>query len=451
MDAQVGRDTTACAPTVAPATAAEHPCNPLCSRTDTVPGGFDAFSAWTKHAGHRPRSSKQRQSRKARRTHLGSWRTNDASTQESSGDAISYTSGCPLAARIRRRASRSYYPNSSRLVCRSRSGPMRGGTPHSHHDLGGSIPSVLALIGAYDIALRCTLGTARKPLFEAKVFDVCAKDGLLLPISLSPQQPFPSSPIFGRGVSPGVNHAKEKKCWTGRRIVPLGLQSHSAVRQCTGSRVCRDTDHRDEESSEEDRPFLPRFLLQEIISAHRPYEGVFHNRPSLQGNLLCRSDWLRLRGIAETECMILPVRELAAFPRCAKHLRAGERPSTRRSPVLLEEFRWQSDPVLQAALFAPSMTERDIILESPTRWPAQEAPRAPALANVAGSAALRNGTDGATAAVVRSEHKVASAPRNKQLSTSHHFPAITSPRHSTHPTFLILHSPMQCPPTLHTG
>ena len=112
----------------------------------------------------------------------------------------------------------------------------------SSQSSGGGIPSVLALIGAYDIALRCTLGTARKPLFEAKVFDVCAKDGLLLPISLSPQQPFPSSPLFDWRVSPGANHAKEKKCWTGRRIVPLGLQSHSAVRQCTGSRVCRDTD-----------------------------------------------------------------------------------------------------------------------------------------------------------------------------------------------------------------
>ena len=36
-------------------------------------------------------------------------------------------------------------------------------------------------------------------------------------------------------------------------------------------------------------------------------------QPSLQGNLLCRSDWLRVRGVAETECMILPIRELAAF------------------------------------------------------------------------------------------------------------------------------------------
>ena len=74
---------------------------------------------------------------------------------------------------------------------------------------------------------------------------------------------------------------------------------------------------RDEESSEEDRPFQPRFLLQEIVFAYSSYEGFFHNLPSLQGNLLCRSEWLRSRGISETECMILPVRELAAFPRCS--------------------------------------------------------------------------------------------------------------------------------------
>ena len=52
---------------------------------------------------------------------------------------------------------------------------------------------------------------------------------------------------------------------------------------------------RDEESSEEDRPFLPRFLSQEIFFVHSPYEGVFHNRPSPQENLLCRADCLRLR------------------------------------------------------------------------------------------------------------------------------------------------------------
>ena len=95
---------------------------------------------------------------------------------------------------------------------------------------------------------------------------------------------------------------------------------------------------------------------------------------------------------------------------------------------------------MQAALWTPSMAERDMTLEpiaeppdpgetEPTRWLGQEA----------SSARLRNGTDGATAAVVSPEHKVASVPRNKQQhSTSHHFPAIGLPRHSTHPTIPII-------------
>ena len=120
---------------------------------------------------------------------------------------------------------------------------MRVATPPSHHDRGVGILSVLSLIGACAAVLRCTSGTARRPLFEVKVcagldlrrfggqnMGVCAKDRLLA-ISLSSQQPFPSSPMFGHGVSPGGNHAMEKKeVLDGRCIVPPGLQSHSAAR-----------------------------------------------------------------------------------------------------------------------------------------------------------------------------------------------------------------------------
>ena len=145
-------------------------------------------------------------------------------------------------------------------------------------------------------------------------------------------------------------HAMEKEdVLDGRCTVSLGPQSHSDSEVGLGSPEAVVT--RDEESSEEDRPFLPRFLLQEIIFAHSPYEGFFHNQPCLQGNLLCRTDWLRRRGVAETECMILPVRELAAIPRCSvrEQLKVEERSSARWSlsaPVLLDELRWQSDPVL---------------------------------------------------------------------------------------------------------
>ena len=108
--------------------------------------------------------------------------------------------------------------------------------------------------------------------------------------------------------------------------------------------------HSGEEPSEDDTLFLPRFLPQEIIFAYSPHEGVFGIQPRLQVNLLCSSDWLCLRGIAETECAILPIRELAAYPRCSACERpiSGERPSARRSllaPVLIDEFSWQPDRV----------------------------------------------------------------------------------------------------------
>ena len=113
----------------------------MCSRTGTVPDGLGVFSVWTKHAGHRPGSSRQRQNRKARGTNLGSWRTTDASTLESSSATMSCTSWCSLAAHSRRRASRS-------AIRRSRCGPLRAGTLPSHHDRGVGIPSVSTLIGA---------------------------------------------------------------------------------------------------------------------------------------------------------------------------------------------------------------------------------------------------------------------------------------------------------------
>ena len=155
-----------------------------------------------------------------------------------------------------------------------------------------------------------------------------------------------SSAAGFRGETPGCQSCHGKEVLDGRCLLSLGPQSHSAAQQRTGSRISRGCD---EESSEEDRPFLPR-LLQEIIFAHNPYEGVFHNRPNLQENLLCRSDWLRLRGTSETECMILPVRELAAFPRCSvrEQLKAEERSPGAMVPVAptpLDDSRQQSNSI----------------------------------------------------------------------------------------------------------
>ena len=134
---------------------------------------------------------------------------------------------------------------------------------------------------------------------------------------LGPQQPSPSSTEPSRSEPAALSHAMEKEeVLDGRNTMPLGIPFHSAVRQRTGSRLSALTPW-DEESSEEDTPFLPRFLLQEPIFAHNSNEGHSHNRPGLLRNLLCRLDRLHSRGISETECLILPIRELAAFLRCS--------------------------------------------------------------------------------------------------------------------------------------
>ena len=100
---------------------------------------------------------------------------------------------------------------------------------------------------------------------------------------------------------------------------------------------------------EDVKPFLPRFLLQDIIFAHCPVDDLYPNQLRLRGNLLCRMDWLH-RGIARTEGAILPIREIAACPRCStcEHPGSGERPTARRSlpaPEPMNEFSWWPGPM----------------------------------------------------------------------------------------------------------
>ena len=61
-----------------------------------------------------------------------------------------------------------------------------------------------------------------------------------------------------------------------------------------------------DEPTEDAKPFLPRFLLKETLFVHSPYDP---NQPRLRRNLLCRTDWLRRRGISCTRCAILSIRE----------------------------------------------------------------------------------------------------------------------------------------------
>ena len=142
-DAQVGRVTTACAPTVAPATGAEPPCKPAVLKDGYTPWWFGRLLSMA----CRPSSPLLMVVDEARRTPPRFFKA--ATHSESSGDEYGILEDDvrlqpALAAAP---PDQPYYPDSSRLVCCSRSGPMRGG-----------IPSVLALIGAYDSVFRCTPG-----------------------------------------------------------------------------------------------------------------------------------------------------------------------------------------------------------------------------------------------------------------------------------------------------
>ena len=127
---------------------------------------------------------------------------------------------------------------------------------------------------------------------------------------------------------------KRKKCWTADAWCRL-----DSVRKRTSSRISRGS------------PTATSNPAKKTDRRAQPVRrGLSQSAARLQGNPQSRADWLCLRGVAETECAILPVRELAAFHRCSacEYLRAGERPPARRSrpaPVFFGEFSWQPDPV----------------------------------------------------------------------------------------------------------
>ena len=178
-------------------------------------------------------------------------------------------------------ADQPYYPDLSRVVCHSCSGPMRTGSPPSHQEHGSRNPGELAEIGAWNAELRCALSTARRPLFEVTVparlymwrFKRQNKSKRAmddrLPATLSAQQPFHSNRVLGFIVFPGARHAMEKKkMLDGGCSVSPGLKFHSAVRQRIGFRIPRGTDPQ--------RRGMQR-RRQTVLTG--PYEGVFCNNP----------------------------------------------------------------------------------------------------------------------------------------------------------------------------
>ena len=91
--------------------------------------------------------------------------------------------------------------------------------------------------------------------------------------------------------------------------MPLGLLFHSAAQQRAGPSG---------RGIQRGRQTVPAEIPVAGVYLRAQFKRRYsHNGPGLLRHLLCRSDWLPLRGISETECLILPSRELAAIPRCS--------------------------------------------------------------------------------------------------------------------------------------
>ena len=269
-----------------------------------------------------------------------------------------------------------HHPVPSRLLCRWGSSSVRAGLPPSHPNCG--VGSALKLVknGALGAAMRCALhfegGLQRDPCLRKRHSWNAAEPDAAAQGSAPPCRPrleatHQTKRVHARGslacarptrprtavcpkpaihilVLRGPNGMEKEKKLDSRCIVSLGFRLCSRGRQRTGNRASLGTDPTHREGPGDDvTPFLPRFLQQEVIIAHSPYDD-------LQENLLCRADWLCLRGIAATELAILPTRELAACPCCSacEHPSSGERPPARRSqpaPVLVDGFSWQPEQV----------------------------------------------------------------------------------------------------------
>ena len=75
------------------------------------------------------------------------------------------------------------------------------------------------------------------------------------------------------------------------------------------------------------------FFFHHITFDHCLVDGLEPDQPRLQGNLLCRKDWLQLQEVARSEWAILPIQEVAAYPWCTacEHLRSGNCPEAHRA------------------------------------------------------------------------------------------------------------------------
>ena len=188
-------------------------------------------------------------------TNLGSWRTTGASTQESASAAISCTQAEWCASFAQWHDASWDSSQSARPWSRD---PECSGTDRSLR------------INVTLLPRHRKVTTFRSEGLDLRRFKgqtwVCAQRTIfwLSPSVLSSR--FPQARCSSRGVSPGANRATHCATWA-----PVSLRGNDSELDLGSPKTLIP---RDEESSEEDRPFLPRFLLQEITHALIKLMGV---------------------------------------------------------------------------------------------------------------------------------------------------------------------------------
>ena len=195
---------------------------------------------------------------------------------------------------------------------------------------------------------------------------MCAKVGHLA-ISLSPQQPLPSSPLFGRSVPPGANHAvEEKDVLDGRSTWTAVSLRSTTVHRASG---------------------LPRHCSPETRNPARKTDR-FH-RDSCYGRSSSRT--ARTKGSFTTgqACKGISCADQTCFAceylrrhfpgsrvRCLSSVQCVRTSQNRGAPLgasvpcrRLDEFRWRSDPVPWSGSLSnadtPCSGHTDSIYDSP--------------------------------------------------------------------------------------
>ena len=164
-------------------------------------------------------------------------------------------------------------------------------------------------------------------LLGAGTFERCACDLMSLLVS----QVLPGEPFVSRQwVSPVI---------TVTRPVRIETDAMEKKNELEGGQFLWLQSHLDLSDQGTDFPWVPTSSTQtscrfgSVFCCRSSSSLTVHTCTGLCGTLLCRADWLSLRGIAGSECAILPILEVVDYLSCSigGQSSPGGRPAARRA------------------------------------------------------------------------------------------------------------------------